>query len=270
MRSLPTQPTISIATAAGQISPPHASNGPAPQPTRRSDADGLACPPDGEGLRYAYIAEWERERRQRQLWACELHDTVAQELAAAQMLLASPDETPSAESARDRRLTAQACVQRALEQVRRLISEAEWSPAESPATWEELVHWITDWQAAEQFPVQLSGAEDLPPVSRQLHLAVLRIVQEALRNARRYSGAPGAVVQLSADDHRLRVRIRDTGSGAVPEDLPPHCFGLRGIQHRAEACGGQAQVLALAGEGTSIIVELPLAEDVAAETENRP
>ena len=86
---------------------------------------------------------------------------------------------------------------------------------------------------------------------------VLRIVQEALLNVERHSGASEANVGLTNEEGQLEVRITDNGIGFNPDEISPDCYGLKIIRQRANNLGGRATVRSAPGEGTEIMVELP-------------
>ena len=100
---------------------------------------------------------------------------------------------------------------------------------------------------------------------------VLRIVQEALTNARKHSRANMVRVLLSQDNAgRFRVIIEDDGIGFTPEAEDhdtDHHFGLAIMRERAEALGAALGVESEPGEGTRVIVELALKDTVANELE---
>ncbi len=100
---------------------------------------------------------------------------------------------------------------------------------------------------------------------------VLRIVQEALTNARKHSQANMVRVLLSQDNAgRFRVIIEDDGIGFTPgtEDLDTdRHFGLAIMRERAEAVGAALGVESEPGEGTRVVVELALKNTVADELE---
>ena len=100
---------------------------------------------------------------------------------------------------------------------------------------------------------------------------VLRIVQEALTNARKHSQANMVRVLLSQDNAgRFRVIIEDDGIGFTPgtEDLDTdRHFGLAIMRERAEAVGAALGVESEPGEGTRVVVELALKDTVADELE---
>lgn len=100
---------------------------------------------------------------------------------------------------------------------------------------------------------------------------VLRIVQEALTNARKHSRANMVRVLLSQDNAgRFRVIIEDDGIGFTPEaedhDTDRH-FGLAIMRERAEAVGAALGVESEPGEGTRVVVELALKDTVADQLE---
>ncbi|HKG67118.1 MAG TPA: ATP-binding protein, partial [Solirubrobacteraceae bacterium] len=64
-----------------------------------------------------------------------------------------------------------------------------------------------------------------------------------------------AWVELAVDRGRLRVTVRDDGSGGAD---PRRGTGLRGLNDRVAALDGRFEVTSPAGEGTTIVADLPL------------
>jgi signal transduction histidine kinase len=89
---------------------------------------------------------------------------------------------------------------------------------------------------------------------------VFRIVQESLNNIKRHSGASEAEVRLEQDGDMIRLEIRDWGHGFDLNQVPADRFGLQGIRKRAALFGGRGEIQSTPGQGTRIIVELPLTE----------
>jgi two-component system sensor histidine kinase DegS len=87
---------------------------------------------------------------------------------------------------------------------------------------------------------------------------LFRIVQEALTNVERHSKATLATVDLTQRGDKLAVEIADNGIGFDIEKVPDDRFGLRSIRERANIFGGSAQIKSTPGQGTKIIVEIPL------------
>jgi signal transduction histidine kinase len=105
---------------------------------------------------------------------------------------------------------------------------------------------------------------DCPPLPESLKLTVYRIVQEALTNICKYAQATqvSIAIQSSPDKSRLHITVQDNGVGFNPQDNTTG-FGLRGIQERAEAEGGQMQLTTAPGQGCTLNVWLPLPSEVA-------
>lgn len=97
--------------------------------------------------------------------------------------------------------------------------------------------------------------QDVPePVSREL----LRIVQEALVNVRRHSGARHASVTLGGSGNELWVRVSDDGRG-FDTSAAPEGTGRSGMRERALAIGGELEIRSEPDKGTSVAVRIPLA-----------
>jgi two-component system sensor histidine kinase UhpB len=105
---------------------------------------------------------------------------------------------------------------------------------------------------AEGWPAQLPAATAVD---------LYRIVQEALQNAYRHSGARQIEISLGLNPatRQIEVSVTDDGRGfpAFGELRPGH--GLVGMRERAVLMGGQLETAAIASGGTSIRVAFPLA-----------
>lgn len=88
-------------------------------------------------------------------------------------------------------------------------------------------------------------------------LAVYRLVQECLTNVAKYAGATKAQIVLANRQRDVMVVVRDNGMGFDVEHVSDTRHGLRGIQHRVEACGGRLSVTSAPGKGTRVEAMLP-------------
>ena len=94
-----------------------------------------------------------------------------------------------------------------------------------------------------------------------IETAAYRIVQEALTNVARHSGAYEATVTLTADDTRLKLAIEDRGAGFDPDAVfrDERSSGLIGLRERARLSNGWVTLTSVRGSGTRLIAELPAA-----------
>jgi PAS domain S-box-containing protein len=101
-----------------------------------------------------------------------------------------------------------------------------------------------------------------------------RLLQEAVQNAARHSGARRITVSLTASHPKLIARIEDDGNGfdvaaRTVAGLQEKRMGLRGMHERAAILGGQLRVLSRPGHGTSVTMETPLRNEVHGNPQTR-
>jgi signal transduction histidine kinase len=94
--------------------------------------------------------------------------------------------------------------------------------------------------------------EDLPDEHK---IYIYRLVQEALNNAVRHSGARNAKVVVERLEKSLVVRITDDGRGFDP--ARSRGMGILGMEERVKRLGGTLQVESQAGKGAAVTAELP-------------
>jgi protein-histidine pros-kinase len=101
-----------------------------------------------------------------------------------------------------------------------------------------------------------------PLLSKDLGIALFRILQESLCNVTRHAQATRVTISVILDpDNMLRMVVMDDGVGLAADRL--RTLGSRGLgsmRHRMRAIGGQFRVQSAAGKGTEITVTAPLLE----------
>jgi two-component system sensor kinase FixL len=90
-------------------------------------------------------------------------------------------------------------------------------------------------------------------------LAVYRIVQEALSNARRHAESDGALVRLYREGSKVVAEVVDRGKGFRSSRAVEGGggLGLVGMRERATMVGGRLTIDSVPGEGTSVKVTVP-------------
>jgi len=95
----------------------------------------------------------------------------------------------------------------------------------------------------------------IPP---RLALTIYRVVQEALRNVVKHSGARSAQVSLTGQKGALVLSVKDAGRGFDPTRSKKRGLGLISMEERVRQAGGALTVRATPGEGVRIDVRVPL------------
>jgi two-component system sensor histidine kinase UhpB len=92
--------------------------------------------------------------------------------------------------------------------------------------------------------------------------AVFRVVQEALINVVRHAGASAVRIAMRETPGHMSVKVHDNGRGITGRELEdPGSIGLLGMRERAELIGGQLQITATRGKGTSILITAPVTRE---------
>jgi two-component system, NarL family, nitrate/nitrite sensor histidine kinase NarX len=205
---------------------------------------------------------------ERTLLAQELHDSIAQSLAflniEAQML---EDALKHSATTDAQEILAQIRVgiQSSYEDVRELLVHFR-----TKIKTEDVA--LTIRQTLEQFESQtgirttFTEAGSGVPLPPENHLQVLHILQEALSNVRKHSGADTVDVEMLRD-RIYRFRVRDNGKGfdpAATEQKSEGHIGLSIMRERAQRIGGEVSVVSKPGGGTVVTLSLPVAQTVEA------
>jgi signal transduction histidine kinase len=107
---------------------------------------------------------------------------------------------------------------------------------------------------------ELHVLPDFGDVEPTAQLQLLRIIQEALTNARKHAHASQIRIEASVQAGQACFTIQDDGQGFDPGQLADNgpTFGLRFMRKRAEEVGGSLEVHSAPGQGTHVIVRVPL------------
>jgi signal transduction histidine kinase len=103
-------------------------------------------------------------------------------------------------------------------------------------------------------PVELDLHAERRP-AEHVEIAAYYAVSEALTNAAKHAHASVVHVELDTHDAILQLAIRDDGIGGAD---PEQGSGLVGLSDRIEALGGTLEVTSPAGNGTTVLIEVPV------------
>jgi signal transduction histidine kinase len=117
-------------------------------------------------------------------------------------------------------------------------------------------------EAAEERGVSVLFNQNLGAkrLASPLETCLFRVIQESVRNARRYSKSDRVQIDLLEEAGTIVLKVQDWGVGFDPQQVESGHFGLEGIRERARWLGGEAQIESAPGVGTTVNVRLPLVE----------
>jgi signal transduction histidine kinase len=201
-----------------------------------------------------------QERNQQQM-AEEIHARLLQDLAVADLFLGDAQEAFRPEEIH----SAREVLTEISAYLRTVLFELQ------PPAWENsdlvtaLKDYVWNYRRRRGLPVVFQGNEDGSgvQVSEEVRVAVYRILQESLNNARKHAQAHEIVVALDVQPEWVRLEVRDDGVGFdVPVYLGPYVerghLGLVGMRERAAEVGAQLHVESQPGQGTRVSLEVPL------------
>ena len=188
-----------------------------------------------------------------------LHDDALQGLSDAIALVAMADRT-TAESGLPAQLLP--VLRRVGEQLRSAIYDLH-SGSEEHRPFVELLAQVVDEHRAMvgDCEIQLEIGDGVPAGSLGVKgVEVLRIVGEALTNARRHAEAERVRVRVWGSSDGLWVEVSDDGRGFdTASPAPPIHRGITGMRERAELLNGRLEIHSEPGVGTRVRLEAPLA-----------
>lgn len=198
--------------------------------------------------------------RERQLIAYEIHDGLAQHLAAAIMQFETIHQSEGNIPARisnncDAGLDM---LRRSLSEARRLISGLRPPILDESGIVAAIGHLVHDITARGGPEVEVHSRVRFDRLAPVLENAIYRIAQECLTNAHLHSQSERVRIELIEQEERIQIEVTDWGVGFDTTTVAENRFGLAGIRERARILGGRAEISSVVGEGTRVFVELPM------------
>jgi two-component system sensor histidine kinase DegS len=213
--------------------------------------------------------EFQTVENERRYIARELHDGVAQ--TAQQLILQASLcrkllERRRLEMLADELADMEVRAQHVSNQVRELMADLRPPLTQPDAPFVEWIRAELDTHLTRGGPpaeFELQTQETVPNLPNPVRLALIRILQEALLNARKHAAARKITVTLALDGRTLHLTIADDGQGFSTSELrarPPERggAGLISMRARALALGGKFKIHTAPGQGTRIEASVPI------------
>ncbi len=199
---------------------------------------------------------WDDERRQ---LARKLHDSLGSSMTALTMHLALLTQQMPAETVLQNRTAQMKKLLLNIINTNRDMQLAIWNDKlEFLGVKAALAELVTEFGSAHDLVARVSLPDDDAVYAREHGVALLRTVEEGLRNVAMHAQATEVDVILDDNDEEIMLTVRDNGIGPGEHDKKAHdCHGLRQLRERARYLGGQLTVSNAPGRGTALTVLLP-------------
>jgi len=226
-----------------------------------------------EGLRAGALEREAAVAEERRMLATELHDSIAQSLAflKIQVQLLRDAQRKGNQEAIEKAITeldtgvkeSYADVRELLVHFRTRTSDEDIEPA--------LATTLSKFRHQTGLPAELRVLGHGMPMPADVQVQVLHVIQEALSNVRKHSGARQVTVTVHTTPH-WRFEVHDDGIGFEPDrNRPDVHVGLRIMQERAARIGAVVRMISNPGAGCTVVLDLapaapPTTTPKAAET----
>jgi carbon storage regulator CsrA len=168
------------------------------------------------------------------------------------------------------RMAAASIVRRAIPVANRVPADKE----EAGATFTSSVYRLIAESRATGGPaIEFHDDSALDELGPELQLTFLFIIQELLHNACRHSKSKNVLLGIAQDDGCVCIQVQDWGIGFDPKSVQPHeqglQRGLQGVQQLVRRLRGDMSIDSQQGNGTCVIVEVPLPREGESERQGR-
>ncbi len=206
------------------------------------------------GVSALRAAEEERERI-----ALELHDDMAQRLAALMVRLRLARQAPDRDEREGLMEGMRDEIQECAEAVRRIARGLRPPALDEVGVVAAIQAHVRSLRDSGELTVkvEIERGPGAPRLNRDTELALYRVVQEALANAMRHSQAAAVVVRIHTGPAGISAIIEDDGRGFDPARVGLRGLGIIGMRERARNAGGELAIESHPGAGTRVRVVIP-------------
>jgi two-component system sensor histidine kinase UhpB len=208
-------------------------------------------------LERVLLAEEEERRR----IARELHDEAGQLLTSLLVGLRTLEDSRNVADAKAKGHRLRKIAAQAIDEVGRLARGLHPTVLDDHGLGVALSRYVTEYAKTHNIAVDLTLSErdsgNLPPA---VQIGLYRILQEALTNVARHSGAKAVSIRFARSAMALQVVVADNGRGFDTKALAvvsSNRLGIQGMRERAAMLGGTVSFTSKA-TGTRILVQIPL------------
>jgi len=195
--------------------------------------------------------------------ARDIHDTLAQGFTGIviQLEVAEDALADDLEAARAHLLRARELARESLAEARRSVWALRPAVLDQPDLVSSIASLVSKLTRESPISIEFTSHGDPRPLLYEMESDLLRLCQEALTNALRHARAANLRVALTFDPQHVQLCVEDDGQGFDPS-MPSQSrgFGFHSMQERVERLGGELILASEPGQGTRLMVMVPVPE----------
>ena len=220
----------------------------------------------GEELRLLSSQLLTAQETERGRIARELHDGIGQSLSAIKFRVEdalgqlAKGSTESTVSTLDNLIPL---IQGTVEEVRRITMDLRPSTLDDLGILSTIAWLCREFQATySTVEIKREMSAEESEIPNPLKIVLYRVLQEALNNAAKHSGADKITISLTKKDNTIQLAVKDNGCGfdvkeALSVESSARGFGLGSMKERTELSGGTFVINSAKGSGTFILASWP-------------
>ncbi|MFI5330263.1 MAG: PAS domain S-box protein [Desulfobaccales bacterium] len=219
-----------------------------------------------QDLRYLAAQLIDAQERERERISRELHDELGQALLVLKLqagaIQEKIDKNPTVAGAECREMSAN--LDRLVENVRRLSRDLSPAVLQDLGLTGALRHLVNEFAKRQNLQAKLDLPLDLDGLfPQEAQINIYRIFQESLTNIGKYAQASSLTMAVNQNNGWISFRLADDGQGFDVEKVQARestrrGLGLAAMEERGRMLGGKVDIKSQPGEGTEIILSVPM------------
>jgi len=153
-------------------------------------------------------------------------------------------------------------VRNSLKDVRKIIYDLRPMALDDLGLLPALKRYFEEFIEQNQIMIKFFSPENNERLPNTIEVAIFRVIQEALQNIQKHSGADTVTVLFDIIENNVKLVIKDNGKGflvnEVFADKNRTGYGLLGMKERVELLNGEFSITSQLKEGTDINIVIPI------------
>ena len=205
------------------------------------------------------------QEKERNRFARELHDGLAQILASTQIYLHFLENTIPKESQNEMEILnkIKSLNTLGIEESRFILSELKGKPI-TTTQFKEKIDEITSLFIIPGNKIHINYRVEMKEIPYRIYKMILKILQEALSNIQKHAQANKINIHITNSKRQMILSVEDNGVGFDPQIIDEkgsEHFGLQNLRERIRILKGKLKIDSKPGSGTKIMVKIPYEEN---------